>query len=377
MSVMVESRITPEGVAELRSRVGSYYKAPRRVEEMTPDAIRRFAEAIGDPNPIWTDPGYAANTRYGGLIAPPCSLFGVFVCSGMRVGGLPGVHAFHSGSEWEWFRPIRVNDRISVTYRPIRIEEKPSRFAGKMVIVYAESFYYNQSGETLARTVGWTIRVERQSARESGKYSEVQPATYTAEQLREIYEATKSPPIRGAKTRYWEEVEVGEELPAIVKGPLTVMEMVAWRGGVLGGYGDITGSHGLRLQGLRKHPAFGARDPKTGALQTIGQVHHDEDLASGVAVPGAYDIGAQRISWLSSLVTSWAGDDGFLKRLRAELRLFNVFGDTQWCRGRVTGKSVVNGEHLVDLEIWCENQRGQLTAPGTATVVLPTRTVAD
>ena len=145
---------------------------------------------------------------------------------------------------------------------------------------------------------------------------------------------------------------------------------------VVGGYGGITGgAHGLRLRGLRTHPAFGVRDPKTGTLQTIGQVHQDKSFASNIAVPGAYDVGSQRISWLSSAVTSWMRDDGLLARLRLELRRLNVFGDVQRLRGRVSHKSVIDGEHLVDLDIWCENQRSEVTAPGTATVIFPSQQV--
>jgi alpha-glucosidase (family GH31 glycosyl hydrolase) len=43
------------------------------------------------------------------------------------------------------------------------------------------------------------------------------------------------------------------------------------------------------------------------------------------------------------------GDDGFLKRLRAELRRFNVVGDTTWLKGKVTQKYVKDGEHLYGL----------------------------
>jgi hypothetical protein len=67
------------------------------------------------------------------------------------------------------------------------------------------------------------------------------------------------------------------------------------------------------------------------------------------------------------------GDDAFLKRLRVECRRFNVYGDTQWCKGKVVRKYLSGEAPLVDLEIWAENQRGEVTAPGYATVMLPSR----
>jgi hypothetical protein len=70
------------------------------------------------------------------------------------------------------------------------------------------------------------------------------------------------------------------------------------------------------------------------------------------------------------------GDAGVLKRVRTELRLYNTMGDTTWCKGKVAKKYVKDGYALVDLEIWAENQRGEVTAPnGSATVVLPSRDV--
>ncbi|MEE2881090.1 MAG: acyl dehydratase, partial [Chloroflexota bacterium] len=76
---------------------------------------------------------------------------------------------------------------------------------------------------------------------------------------------------------------------------------------------------------------------------------------------------------MGHLLTNWAGDDGFVKKMYVELRRFNVVGDTTWCKGKVVGKRVEDGEKLVDLEIWGENQRGEQTTKGTATIKLPSK----
>ena len=103
------------------------------------------------------------------------------------------------------------------------------------------------------------------------------------------------------------------------------------------------------------------------------RVHWEDELAREVGVPAAYDYGPQRISWLGHLMTNWTGDDGWLKKLRVEVRRFNIMGDTQWCKGKVTKKYIHNDEHIVECDIWAENQRGEITAPGSATVILPSR----
>ena len=76
---------------------------------------------------------------------------------------------------------------------------------------------------------------------------------------------------------------------------------------------------------------------------------------------------------MGHLLTNWMGDDGFLKAMHVELRRFNVVGDTTWCKGKITGKRIEGGEYLVDMDIWGENQRQQVTTRGNATIRLPSR----
>jgi hypothetical protein len=59
------------------------------------------------------------------------------------------------------------------------------------------------------------------------------------------------------------------------------------------------------------------------------------------------------------------------------MRRFNTMGDSTWCRGKISRKYVKDGFALVDLEIRGENQRGELTTPGLATVMLPSRNVQN
>jgi hypothetical protein len=64
-------------------------------------------------------------------------------------------------------------------------------------------------------------------------------------------------------------------------------------------------------------------------------------------------------------------DYGFLKKLEARLKSFVRFGDTTWCKGKVVGKRVEAEECLVDLDLSCQNQNGEITTSGKAVVVLP------
>ena len=80
-----------------------------------------------------------------------------------------------------------------------------------------------------------------------------------------------------------------------------------------------------------------------------------------------------RTSWIIHYCTNWMGDDGFLWKQSDQTRKFNFHGDTQWVRAKVSGKRREGDLNVVDLEVWCENQRGEVATPGTASVLLPSR----
>jgi hypothetical protein len=68
------------------------------------------------------------------------------------------------------------------------------------------------------------------------------------------------------------------------------------------------------------------------------------------------------------------GDDAWLWKLDCQFRKFNYVGDTHHMRGTVVRKYVTDdGRHTVDLDIWGENQRGEITTPGHASILLPSR----
>lgn len=76
---------------------------------------------------------------------------------------------------------------------------------------------------------------------------------------------------------------------------------------------------------------------------------------------------------MTHYLTDWMGDDGWLVRQYDEMRKFNFIGDVQIITGEVVGKRIENGNALVDVEFRATSQRGEVTAPATATVALPSR----
>ena len=144
-----ESVITPE----MRAAVG--VESEPYTNEIEKGAIIKFARAIGDANPIYTDEEAARRSRYGGLVAPP-TFFRSLRSGPMKVDVKnPYPANLDGGSEWEYYEPTRPGDRITVTHKISNIFERPGRL-GNMLFIQRETKYVNQFGTTVAiqRTTG-------------------------------------------------------------------------------------------------------------------------------------------------------------------------------------------------------------------------------
>jgi len=372
-SAPAEGVITDQAVADARAMIGLQLRPEGPyLQDATPDTLRNWCNGIGELNPLYREIGYGASTRYGTMLAHPMFPM-AFGWLGRTRWGLPGVHGFYAGNDWELFRHVRPGDRISAIERVVGVEEKHSKFSGRLVLQYVEACYYNQRSEVVARALGTCTRHERKAAREAGKYKEIEQHQYSDEDRDRIDAMILDEPknVRGANVRYWEDVNEGEALPTIARGPLSLMDTMGFLVGCGRGH-----THGVVLQAAVKHPGHFFRNPEAGGgVEYTGIGHHRESVAKEVGVPGTYDYGPQRSSWMCTLITNWMGDAGFLKRVRSEMRRFNIVGDTTFCKAKVVRKYVKDKTALVDIEIAAENQRGEVTTPGLATVALPSRDV--
>ena len=339
------------------------------------EAIRNFANGIGDANPLYRDEEYASRTQYGALVASPSWTASVFPHWVLQ--GLPGIHADHSASNWEFHKPVYVNDRITPKCCFVGYDVKTSRFAGKTVFEYQKFEYWNQRKELVSSGHNLLVRYERQTARQgsekgTGKYDKIQvPHPWTEKALEKVDQDTLAEEIRGSESRYWDDVNVMDELQPVVKGPYGMTDIIAY---CAGASPVQLGAHGVQLRLYKKHPAWGYRDPVSQAWEPIYGVHYLHSVARAVGARYAYDVGIQRHTWLVNLLTNWMGDEGWLKRCYAEYRQFVYHSDALWIEGKVVRKYVdESGEHCVDIETHGVNQRGDDAMPGEATVVLPSR----
>lgn len=370
---MSEVRLDDEMIESMRARIGISLRIDdcRNNEDATRFAILRFAEGIGDVNPLWTDPEHAAASPYGGIVAPPTWPYCCF--SGTQF-GWPGLGAFHASTDLTFHRPVRLGDRIT----PECIYEgfdgpKPSSFAGRAVTDHFRQPYLNQHGELVMELHKTVIHYERGEAKARAGGRTVEDHRWSDEELAEIEAAVAAEAPRGAEPRFFEDVAVGDEIDLMTKGPVGLTDEIAF---IASGAAPIPriSAHAVSLQKYRSHPKWAFRDPDTQALEPIYAVHYNANAARAMGVKRAYDVGVQRTCWQVHSLTHWMGDDAWLKRSSTSYRGFVYLGDVVRLGGRVTDTFVdADGDAIVKLETWATSQRGQNVMPGTAEVALPTR----
>ena len=370
-----------EDIERAKALVGVW--APSGAHEhlttVTYDAMRNFARGYGDDNPLFTSEDYGTSTRWGGQIAPPMipialnrPLHGDPPEHPLKRPSFRGIHVFVSGSTWHWYRPLMEGDQIHSFGGTESVVEKKSEFADRSVIVTYAAVKINQRAEIVAISRTLAIHTERKTAREKGKYSGIEPAVYTDEDIERLDAVYGAERARGAELRWWEDVNVGDVMNPMAKGPLTTTDMIVFHAG---GYGFVPYApcaNRIAYNNRHRIAPFYVKN-EYGVPDVAQRVHWDSAWAQAIGNPMAYDYGVMRDCWLSHFVTDWMGDDGWLVSQSSEIRKFNYIGDSHILTGEVVGKRIDEGRCVVDVEMRGTNQRGVVTCPGKATVALPSR----
>lgn len=377
-------KLTDEDIERAKLLIG--HDKPSKLRELYstahPDALRNWAFGAGDDNPLYTEEDYGINTRWGSQIGHGTQVG--HIKTPMLGDGIPdevkkatksvfrGVHVFVSGGKWDWYRPLYAGDRIFTFGGLESIEEKKSSFADRSVIQTDRDVCVNQRGEVVGVYRIIQVLTERGKSRSKGKYAAIEAANYTDEDYEKIDAIYAQEGARGANARYFEDVNIGDELTPMAKGPLTVTEIIAFHAG---GYGFVPyGLKGSRLgyQNRKRIAPFYLKN-ENGVWDVAQRLHWDSQWAKAIGNPMAYDYGVLRQCWLYHMVSDWAGDNAFIERMEDSIRKFNYMGDTQFLTGKVTNKRVEDGRNLVDIEMHMVNQRGEESAYGFATVGLPSK----
>ena len=347
--------------AEYRAGIG-HVLPPRGGREASIDNIRRFGDGVGDYNPLYRDAAYAAKARFGTITAPPIFVYGASLGIALAINGAIDGRRLSSsyfpmnyaGGSIGFFRTIWPGDRLQATERVVDVHRKHSARIGDFVLCEAAIDYHNQRQELVASKTTLMARYENLGGGRTMEYSR--------EKRTQVVEESPDPLVferqrRGSKPRHFEDVAVGEELAPLYKGTYTVTELFLFTHGVVG-------------TGRSPRAALEAEDSKDlggGGRYDAEHAKHRRNM------PGQFDWGPQRVCWLAQMATDWMGDDGTLRRMETRVRHPNVVGDTNTVFGKVAAKRSAGDEHLVELDVYNENQAGLATAEARITVALPSR----
>ena len=133
-------------------------------------------------------------------------------------------------------------------------------------------------------------------------------------------------------------VAAGQELPPLVKGPITKDHLRA--------YADASG------------------DPNP--------MHTDEEFAKNAGYPGVFAHGMLSMGYLSEFLVQ-AGGVGSVRKFRTRFAKLTWPGEVITCRGRVTRVADEDGVRVVECECWTENGEGERKLVGNAVLTLPRR----
>jgi len=137
---------------------------------------------------------------------------------------------------------------------------------------------------------------------------------------------------------YFEDVSVDEDMPPMVKTPtsaqLFMYSAISWN---------------------------------------VHRIHYDVEYARTEDHPTVLVHGPLQGAFLGQFMTDWVSPGGTLKKIAYSNR-GRAFPDEPYIiKGRITGKRIENGQHLVDCNIRGENRAGEAAAVGSATVIVPSR----
>lgn len=146
-------------INELMGIIGSM-TAPG-INEVERGAIRRYVEAVDNPNPLYSDVEYARNSKYGEMICPPgffgwpkkvhadaVEVMGPVFAAVLNAGL---VRILDAGIEYDFFLPVHAGDTLTWYVKFADVKEREGK-SGRMVFLTFEITYINQNGDTVAKT---------------------------------------------------------------------------------------------------------------------------------------------------------------------------------------------------------------------------------
>jgi acyl dehydratase len=360
-------------------------------EPIANNDIRRWAHAMHYPNLLHYDPAFAAAGRWGKLVAPQS--FAIAVDDGHGagpacVGNIPNSHLLFGGDEW-WFHEPRVfaGDVLSNERIPFDYVVKETSFAGPTCFQRGDNFYRNQNGELVAQQRSTSIRYSAAAGGESVKAEDAEEPVWTDEEIAALEERKftwiKMLHDLGHKERWWDDVNVGDQLPERVFGPHSVASFTTeWRAYIVNTWGTLNlrkldlAALGFtaEMAGYENDPDMQRVNPELtdGAYYGPSRGHLFPRWARRIGMPRAYGYGASMGAWVTDYLAGWAGEHGMVVHSACNYRGPALSGDITVQTAEVVDKLVdEKGRSLVQVKHKMANQKGVTMCTATAEIQLP------
>jgi acyl dehydratase len=374
--------------------LGKPMDTARMKESIHNNDIRRWAQAMHYPNLLHFDHDFAAESRYGRLVAPQS--FAVATDDGHGaapacVGGIPDSHLIFGGDEWWFYGPrIFAGDMVHNERIPFDYAVKETKFAGPTCFQRGDNHYYNSQGDRIATQRSTAIRYRADLAREMGSLTATEDPDWSDAQIVDL-EAQKLAYIQslhdlGHGKRYWDDVNLGDSLPVRVFGPHSVASFATeWRAYLFTIWGGTHRRTDLDLEalGFSKDMAGHENDgvmekinPELtdGAYFGPSRGHLFSRWARTIGMPRPYGYGASMGAWLLDYMAGWAGEWGRVLHSNSFYRGPAFSGDVTIMTATVIDKRVdAKGQPIVQLDCKMANQLGTVMATAKAEVELPRR----
>ncbi len=361
------------------------------VEPVHVNEIRRWAQAMHHPNPLFYNEAYAAESRFGRIVAPQSFTIVTEAGHGARPavqGHIPQSHMLFAGDEWWFFGPrIFPGDTLTVDQMAFDYRRTTTSFAGPAVIQRGDNHYVNQKGEKVAIQRSAAVRYQPAAAREAAAFTgqEDEP-DWSDEELeaiiKERHDYVSSILSLGHDPRGFDSVEVGDELPVKVMGPHSVVSFATeWRAYTMNLWNAmyrtplVAPSDSGWTAEMSVNEDHAAWDPEfaDGAYYGASRGHLDSKYARRIGMPRAYGYGASLGAWALDYLGSWAGEWGFVEHSKCQYRAPALVGDVTYMKGTVTAKSdaLDRSQGRVHIDFLTTNQRDEVLVRGSGEVLLP------
>jgi acyl dehydratase len=303
-------------------------ETPTVVAEVKAEETVPFAKALGDLNPLYVDEEAARKSKFGGLLAPPT--FPVTLAAGTMDPSLffelelNFTSIVHGEQEFEYIKPLKVGQTITIEGRVADITERQGR-NGILDVVVLETTGYDESGGKvyIARRTLLSERVEQGSGvRGQGSGPTSPPTVSEGKRI-------STPPSFAS-------LQEGDEIEPMTKPEITKQLLVD--------YGEAA---------LDGNP-----------------MHTDDEFAQDAGYPGVFAQGMLSMGFLAQHLVEGFGIES-LRRIKVRFAEHTWPGEQIVCNAVVAKKYTEGGENFLDLDIHTANSEGEQKLIGKATVQLP------